>query len=111
MRIALDPYRGSWRRPGTLFVGCSTIDVGDAPAAAQLTAAVGHRALDAPVSGGVAAGKPAERHLGGVVVRQPCGRVGIVAPPASTRHGRRDHPPSRPVPRTSVHEASVPQRR
>ncbi|GGL36164.1 3-hydroxyisobutyrate dehydrogenase [Nocardia jinanensis] len=39
--------------PGTLFVDCSTIDVADARAAAEAAAAAGHRALDAPVSGGV----------------------------------------------------------
>ncbi|WP_449485420.1 3-hydroxyisobutyrate dehydrogenase [Streptomyces avidinii] len=40
-------------RPGTLFVDCSTIDVADARAAHEAAAAAGHRALDAPVSGGV----------------------------------------------------------
>ncbi|WP_308282383.1 3-hydroxyisobutyrate dehydrogenase [Streptomyces lichenis] len=40
-------------RPGTLFLDCSTIDVADARAAHQAAAAAGHRALDAPVSGGV----------------------------------------------------------
>ncbi|WP_082393417.1 3-hydroxyisobutyrate dehydrogenase [Nocardia arizonensis] len=40
--------------PGTLFIDCSTIDVADAKAAAELAVAAGHRALDAPVSGGVA---------------------------------------------------------
>ncbi|MFJ8251859.1 3-hydroxyisobutyrate dehydrogenase [Streptomyces sp. NPDC094466] len=40
-------------RPGTLFVDCSTIDVADARAAHAAAAAAGHRALDAPVSGGV----------------------------------------------------------
>ncbi|WP_306334696.1 3-hydroxyisobutyrate dehydrogenase [Streptomyces sp. KL118A] len=39
--------------PGTLFVDCSTIDVADARAAHEAAAATGHRALDAPVSGGV----------------------------------------------------------
>ncbi|MGW6333474.1 3-hydroxyisobutyrate dehydrogenase [Nocardia rhamnosiphila] len=39
--------------PGTLFIDCSTIDVADARAAADAAAAAGHRALDAPVSGGV----------------------------------------------------------
>ncbi|MFI5733637.1 3-hydroxyisobutyrate dehydrogenase [Kribbella sp. NPDC051587] len=38
---------------GTLFVDCSTIAVADARAAAELVVAGGHRALDAPVSGGV----------------------------------------------------------
>ncbi|WP_040833801.1 3-hydroxyisobutyrate dehydrogenase [Nocardia brevicatena] len=41
-------------RPGTLFIDCSTIDVADAKAAAVAAVAAGHRALDAPVSGGVA---------------------------------------------------------
>ncbi|MFJ3597120.1 MULTISPECIES: 3-hydroxyisobutyrate dehydrogenase [unclassified Streptomyces] len=40
-------------RPGTLFIDCSTIDVADARAAHVAAAAAGHRALDAPVSGGV----------------------------------------------------------
>lgn len=40
-------------RPGTLFVDCSTIDVADARAAHEAATAAGHRALDAPVSGGV----------------------------------------------------------
>ncbi|WP_330252512.1 3-hydroxyisobutyrate dehydrogenase [Nocardia sp. NBC_00565] len=40
--------------PGTLFIDCSTIDVADAKAAAELALGAGHRALDAPVSGGVA---------------------------------------------------------
>ncbi|MER6199183.1 3-hydroxyisobutyrate dehydrogenase [Streptomyces sp. NPDC001586] len=40
-------------RPGTLFVDCSTIDVADARAAHEAAVAAGHRALDAPVSGGV----------------------------------------------------------
>lgn len=39
--------------PGTLFLECSTIAVEDAQAAHALAAAAGHRALDAPVSGGV----------------------------------------------------------
>lgn len=38
----------------TLFVDCSTIDVADATAAAAIVTAAGHRAVDAPVSGGVA---------------------------------------------------------
>ncbi|MEU7633416.1 3-hydroxyisobutyrate dehydrogenase [Nocardia sp. NPDC049220] len=41
-------------KPGTLFIDCSTIDVADAKSAAELAVAAGHRALDAPVSGGVA---------------------------------------------------------
>ncbi|MFJ4594910.1 MULTISPECIES: 3-hydroxyisobutyrate dehydrogenase [unclassified Kitasatospora] len=40
-------------RPGTLFVDCSTIDVADARAAHDLAVTAGHRAVDAPVSGGV----------------------------------------------------------
>ncbi|PWK65245.1 3-hydroxyisobutyrate dehydrogenase [Streptomyces sp. CG 926] len=40
-------------RPGTLFIDCSTIDVADARAAHEAVVAAGHRALDAPVSGGV----------------------------------------------------------
>ncbi|MFF3837615.1 3-hydroxyisobutyrate dehydrogenase [Streptomyces sp. NPDC001930] len=40
-------------KPGTLFIDCSTIDVADARAAHEAAAAAGHRALDAPVSGGV----------------------------------------------------------
>uniref|UniRef100_A0AAU2K1J3 3-hydroxyisobutyrate dehydrogenase n=1 Tax=Streptomyces sp. NBC_00049 TaxID=2903617 RepID=A0AAU2K1J3_9ACTN len=40
-------------RPGTLFVDCSTIDVADARTAHEAAVAAGHRALDAPVSGGV----------------------------------------------------------
>ncbi|MFC8175252.1 3-hydroxyisobutyrate dehydrogenase [Streptomyces sp. NPDC057325] len=40
-------------RPGTLFIDCSTIDVADARAAHEAVATAGHRALDAPVSGGV----------------------------------------------------------
>ena len=39
--------------PGTLFIDSSTIDVDDARAAAAMAAAAGHRAIDAPVSGGV----------------------------------------------------------
>ncbi|KAM9862087.1 3-hydroxyisobutyrate dehydrogenase [Leucobacter sp. BZR 635] len=39
--------------PGTLFLDCSTIAVDEARSAAQLAVAAGHRALDAPVSGGV----------------------------------------------------------
>ncbi|MFD5697272.1 3-hydroxyisobutyrate dehydrogenase [Streptomyces lasiicapitis] len=40
-------------RPGTLFVDCSTIDVADARTAHEAAVAAGHRAVDAPVSGGV----------------------------------------------------------
>lgn len=39
--------------PGTLFIDCSTIAVDEAREAAGLAARAGHRALDAPVSGGV----------------------------------------------------------
>ncbi|MFJ9693908.1 3-hydroxyisobutyrate dehydrogenase [Kitasatospora sp. NPDC101183] len=38
---------------GALFVDCSTIAVGDARVAADLARTAGHRAVDAPVSGGV----------------------------------------------------------
>ena len=40
---------------GTLFLDCSTIDVGDARAAAELAVGAGHQAVDAPVSGGTVA--------------------------------------------------------
>ena len=40
-------------RPGTLFIDSSTIAVDDARRAAAAAVAAGHRALDAPVSGGV----------------------------------------------------------
>lgn len=40
-------------KPGTLFIDSSTIDVSDAKSAAALAVEAGHRALDAPVSGGV----------------------------------------------------------
>ena len=61
----LDAYRGTparqqasracWTspRPGTLFLDCSTINVDEAREAAELAVAAGHRAVDAPVSGGV----------------------------------------------------------
>ncbi|MGY4721225.1 3-hydroxyisobutyrate dehydrogenase [Naumannella cuiyingiana] len=39
--------------PGTLFIDSSTIDVADARAANDLATRSGHRAIDAPVSGGV----------------------------------------------------------
>jgi 3-hydroxyisobutyrate dehydrogenase len=39
--------------PGTIFLECSTMAVEDARAAHELAVAAGHRALDAPVSGGV----------------------------------------------------------
>jgi 3-hydroxyisobutyrate dehydrogenase len=59
-RHVLSAYRGSddaegllaAARPGTVFVDCSTIDVADARAAASAAIEAGHRALDAPVSGG-----------------------------------------------------------
>ncbi|MEE2033774.1 3-hydroxyisobutyrate dehydrogenase [Rhodococcus chondri] len=41
-------------KPNTLFVDSSTIDVADAREAAERARAAGHRAVDAPVSGGVA---------------------------------------------------------
>ena len=40
-------------RPGTLFIDSSTIAVDEARAAHSLAEAAGHRAIDAPVSGGV----------------------------------------------------------
>lgn len=40
-------------KPGTLFLDCSTIAVDEAQTAAKLAVEAGHRALDAPVSGGV----------------------------------------------------------
>jgi 3-hydroxyisobutyrate dehydrogenase len=57
----LDAYRGTPGQPGllaaaapdTLFLDCSTINVDEARAAAELAVAAGHRAVDAPVSGGV----------------------------------------------------------
>jgi 3-hydroxyisobutyrate dehydrogenase len=57
-RHVLGAYQGpdgllASAKPGTLFADCSTIDVADARAAAELARAAGHRALDAPVSGGV----------------------------------------------------------
>jgi 3-hydroxyisobutyrate dehydrogenase len=39
--------------PDTLFIDSSTIDVADARAARELAVEAGHRAMDAPVSGGV----------------------------------------------------------
>lgn len=41
-------------KPGTLFLDCSTVDVADARSSADAAVAAGHRAVDAPVSGGVA---------------------------------------------------------
>ncbi|MFJ5925651.1 3-hydroxyisobutyrate dehydrogenase [Kitasatospora sp. NPDC092948] len=57
----LDAYREltSAAAPGALFVDCSTIAVGDARSAAELARAAGHRAVDAPVSGGVAGAEAA----------------------------------------------------
>jgi 3-hydroxyisobutyrate dehydrogenase len=57
-RHVLDVYQGSdgllaAAPAGALFVDCSTIAVSDAREAAALVVAAGHRALDAPVSGGV----------------------------------------------------------
>ncbi|AJT41972.1 3-hydroxyisobutyrate dehydrogenase [Psychromicrobium lacuslunae] len=52
----LDAYRGGLlaaAQPGTLFLDCSTINVDEAREAAQLAVEAGHRAADAPVSGGV----------------------------------------------------------
>ncbi|MGM7669211.1 3-hydroxyisobutyrate dehydrogenase [Microbacterium sp. A93] len=40
-------------KPGTLFIDCSTIAVDEARTAHDLALAAGHRAADAPVSGGV----------------------------------------------------------
>ncbi|NLU70076.1 3-hydroxyisobutyrate dehydrogenase [Streptomyces sp. HNM0574] len=56
-RHVLDAYRRDGllaaAPAGALFVDCSTIDVADARAAHEAARAAGHRALDAPVSGGV----------------------------------------------------------
>lgn len=60
-RHLLDAYRGTDGQPGllataapdTLFLDCSTINVDEAREAAELAVAAGHRAVDAPVSGGV----------------------------------------------------------
>lgn len=57
----LDVYRGTPRSSGvldaapsnSLFIDCSTVAVHDSRAAAGLAFGAGHRALDAPVSGGV----------------------------------------------------------
>lgn len=57
----LDAYQGvdgapgllSVAEPGALFIDCSTIAVDEARAAHELAETAGHRALDAPVSGGV----------------------------------------------------------
>jgi 3-hydroxyisobutyrate dehydrogenase len=60
-RHLLDAYRGTdgapglleVAAPGTMFLDCSTINVDEAREAAELAVAAGHRAVDAPVSGGV----------------------------------------------------------
>ncbi len=54
-RFVLDVYARllPHARPGTLFVDSSTISVEDSRSAHALAEAAGHRALDAPVSGGV----------------------------------------------------------
>lgn len=81
-------------RPGTLFLDCSTIAVDEARSAAERAVAAGHRALDAPVSGGVVgaekgtlafmvggedadfeAAKPALTAMGGRIVH--CGGAGL----------------------------------
>src|SRR6476660_10433607 len=57
----LDAYRGTGgapglletAAPGTMFLDCSTINVDEAREASALAVAAGHRAVDAPVSGGV----------------------------------------------------------
>ncbi|MBD0670192.1 3-hydroxyisobutyrate dehydrogenase [Streptomyces sp. CBMA156] len=53
-RHVLEAYEGlTAAARGALFVDCSTIAVGDARIAADLARTAGHRAVDAPVSGGV----------------------------------------------------------
>nr|WP_030518310.1 3-hydroxyisobutyrate dehydrogenase [Nocardia sp. NRRL WC-3656] len=95
-RIVLDVYDNVLpsAKPGTLFIDCSTIDVADAKRAAEVAVAAGHRALDAPVSGGVggatagtltfmvggeaddfAAAQPVLDVMGGKVVH--CGGAGV----------------------------------
>ncbi|MFF0500720.1 3-hydroxyisobutyrate dehydrogenase [Nocardia aobensis] len=95
-RIVLDVYDAVLPsvKPGTLFIDCSTIDVADAKRAAEVAVAAGHRALDAPVSGGVggatagtltfmvggeaedfAAAQPVLDVMGGKVVH--CGGAGV----------------------------------
>ena len=57
----LDAYRGvdgqpgllAAAAPGTMFLDCSTINVDEALQASALAVDAGHRAVDAPVSGGV----------------------------------------------------------
>ncbi len=55
-KLVLDLYDEilSTAKADTLFVDSSTIDVADAREAASRAQAAGHRAIDAPVSGGVA---------------------------------------------------------
>ncbi|MBF4997777.1 3-hydroxyisobutyrate dehydrogenase [Nocardia sp. BSTN01] len=95
-RVVLDVYDAVLpsAKPGTLFIDCSTIDVADAKRAAEVAVAAGHRALDAPVSGGVggatagtltfmvggeaedfAAAQPVLDVMGGKVVH--CGGAGV----------------------------------
>jgi 3-hydroxyisobutyrate dehydrogenase len=60
-RHVLDAYQGAEGQPGllataapgTMFLDCSTINVDEAREAARLAIEAGHRAVDAPVSGGV----------------------------------------------------------
>ncbi|MET3810660.1 3-hydroxyisobutyrate dehydrogenase [Arthrobacter sp. UYEF3] len=60
-RHLLEAYRGDPNQPGllaiagpgTMFLDCSTINVDEAREAAVLAVDAGHRAVDAPVSGGV----------------------------------------------------------
>lgn len=60
-RHVLDAYQGTEGQPGllsvagtdTMFLDCSTINVDEAREAARLAIEAGHRAVDAPVSGGV----------------------------------------------------------
>ncbi|NYF16791.1 3-hydroxyisobutyrate dehydrogenase [Microbacterium sp. AK009] len=55
-RQVIDAYEGGLLAAApadTLFIDCSTISVEDARTAHRLAEAAGHRALDAPVSGGV----------------------------------------------------------
>ncbi|CAH0238745.1 putative 3-hydroxyisobutyrate dehydrogenase [Arthrobacter sp. Bi83] len=60
-RHVLDAYQGEEGRagllsaagPDTMFLDCSTINVDEAREAARLAIEAGHRAIDAPVSGGV----------------------------------------------------------
>ncbi|UGT65106.1 3-hydroxyisobutyrate dehydrogenase [Nocardia asteroides] len=95
-KLVLDVYADILpaAEPDTLFIDCSTIDVADAKTAAERAVAAGHRALDAPVSGGVAgatagtltfmvggaeadfaAGLPVLEVMGGKVVH--CGGAGV----------------------------------